>query len=325
MNGGEVVVTAAIEARFSIEDTSDLNNYRAQPGNWNTQLSLLGRGNFHSRVRSIELPGLKIWDTRWGAACQAIGQSPDDWLMLGTIDTSDGPGAHWGGRRVDEAAFACTSSGKQMEFNTLPQTHSVVILVRPGLLQRTCGYEVVEFIKTHQSLCFDILSGSALVELIVDLLDRCEAQSQLLKHSAIVAWERSNLLRALEQCFASFFQQDESTPHIREGAFHEAVLHVKNTPLITSAWHMAQAAGVSQKTLEVAFRECINITPGRYLTLTRLNGAHRQLALGQTGEFSVIQTLVEWGFSHPGRFANAYQQLFGELPSQTLRRPASLD
>jgi AraC-like DNA-binding protein len=318
-------VTAVIEAEFSTVNTSDLDDYRAQPGNWNTQLSLLGRGNFHSGVRSIELAGLKIWDTRWGAACQAIGQSPDDWLMLGAIDTSDGAGAHWCGRRLGEVAFACTSPGKQMEFNTLLQTHSVVILIRPALLQQTCGGEVVEFIKTHQSLCFDSLSGSALVELIVDLLDRCEAQSLLLKHPAIAARVRSNLLRALEECFVGFFPQDESTPHIREAAFHAAVLHVKNAPLKTSAWHMAQAAGVSQKTLEVAFRECINITPGRYLALTRLNAAHHQLALGQADELTVTQTLVELGFSHPGRFTKAYQQLFGELPSQTLRRPASLD
>jgi transcriptional regulator GlxA family with amidase domain len=88
---------------------------------------------------------------------------------------------------------------------------------------------------------------------------------------------------------------------------------------------MAQAAGVSQKTLEVAFRECIGMTPGRYLTLVRLNRVHHQLASGRACELSVTDVLRVWGFSHPGRFAGAYRQLFGELPSRTLKAPVSLD
>ena len=314
-----------IGSGFTIVDSSDLDHYRAQPGSWNTQLSQLGKDNFRSHIRSIEFPDLKVWDNRWGGACQGVGQSPDGWLMLGSIDTSDGADIRWCGRPLNERTFACTSTGRQIEFNTERQAHSVVILIRPRLMEQTCGSEAVEFIKTHQGLCFDFLSGSALIELIVDLLRRYETQSHLLQQPAIVAGIRSNLLRALEECFAGLFQQDESIPSIREAAVHAAVLHVEQAGQKTSAWHMAQAAGVSQKTLELAFRECMGMTPGRYLKVARLNGVHHQLALSPEDELSVTQVLAEWGFTHPGRFAGDYRQLFNELPSQTLRRPAPLD
>ena len=310
----------ALEPAFSIVDSSDLDDYRAQPGNWNVQVNQLDKGNFRSVIRCIELPGLKVYDNRWDAGCQALGQSPDDWLMLGNMVSHVGPRAYWCGNRLEETVFACTSPGKEMEFTIGQQAHDVIILIRPGLMQQTCGSEAVEFVKAQQSLCFDVLSGSALVELILDLLRRCEKQPQLLQTPAIAARVRSNLLRALEKCFAGFFQQNESTPSIREAAFHAAVLHVKQALQNTSAWHMAQAAGVSQKTLEVAFRECIGMTPGRYLALTRLNSAHHQLALGGADELRVLDVSTQWGFSHVGRFSAAYRQLFGELPSKTLRR-----
>jgi transcriptional regulator GlxA family with amidase domain len=83
---------------------------------------------------------------------------------------------------------------------------------------------------------------------------------------------------------------------------------------------MAQAVGVSQKTLETAFKQVLGMTPARYLMLSRLNAAHRQLVDGQADELTVLKVALQWGFSHCSRFSAAYRQLFGELPSQTLRR-----
>jgi AraC family transcriptional regulator, ethanolamine operon transcriptional activator len=312
------LVAEAVEQAFSIVDSSDLDHYRAQPGNWNVQVKQLSKGIFRSLVRSIQLPGITVYDNRWGAPCQVIGQSPDDWLMLGTIVTSGRAGAHWCGQRLGQDVFACTSPGKEIEFSTEQRAHDVVILIQPRLLELTCGSMALEFVREHQHLCFDVLSGSALIELALDLLQRCETQSQLLQQAAIATGVRSNLLRALEECFAGLFVQDLSTPGIRADAFHAAVLHATHAPLQTSAWHMAQAAGVSQKTLEVAFRERIGMTPGRYLTLLRLNGVHHDICeLGRSAR-SISEISQNWGFTNPTRFRAAYRELFGELPSQTL-------
>jgi AraC-like DNA-binding protein len=308
-----------IASGFTVVDSSDLDHYRAQPGNWNVQANQLGKGRFRSLIRSIQLPGITVYDNRWDAPCQVIGQSPDDWLMLGAIVTSGRAGAHWCGKRLDQQMFACTSPGKEMEFNTEQRAHDVVILIQPRLFELTCGSRALEFVRRHQNLLFDVLSGSTLVELVLDLVQRCGTQSQLLQQPAIAATARSNLLRALEECFAGLLQQDVSTLRIRADAFHEAALHATLAPLQTSAWHMAQVAGVSQKTLEVAFRECIGMTPGKYLTLIRMNGVHRDLSRLERSATSITQVSLSWGFTHPGRFAAAYCELFGQLPSKTLK------
>jgi len=318
---GKELVAESVESGFSIVDSSDLDHYRAQPGHWNVQVSQLGKGIFRSLVRSLQLPGITVYDNRWDAPCQVIGQSPHDWLMLGTVVTSGRAGAHWCGQHLSQEVFACTSPGREIEFNIERRAHDVVILIQPRLLELTCGSEALEFVRKNQHLHFDALSGLALLELGLDLLQRCETHSQLLQQPAISARVRSDLLWALEECFAALFQQDVSKPSIREDAFHAAVLHATHAPQQTSAWHMAQAAGVSQKTLEVAFRECIDMTPGRYLALTRLNGVHHDVREAERCNKTITEISMNWGFTNPSRFRTAYRELFGELPSRTLNSP----
>ena len=306
-----------VTSAFTIVDSCDLDHYRAQPGNWNVRANQIGKGVFRSLIRSIQLPGIMVYDNRWDAPCQVIGQSPDDWLMLGAMVTSSKTEGYWCGKRLDQEVFACTSPGRQIEFNVEQRAHDVVILIQPRLLELTCGPKALEFVRKQQHLHFNFLPGSALIELLLDLLQRSETQPQLLQQPAYSARVHSKLLRALEECFAGLLPPDLSSPSIRAEAFHAAVLHATHAPLQTSAWQMAQAGGVSQKTLETAFREVIGMTPGRYMTLIRLNGVRHELRKAESSARSIMEVSLKWGFSNPSRFRTSYHELFGELPSQT--------
>jgi AraC family ethanolamine operon transcriptional activator len=82
---------------------------------------------------------------------------------------------------------------------------------------------------------------------------------------------------------------------------------------------LAAAAGVSERTLRTAFKEYFAVGPVRYLQLRQLHQIHRTLREADPEAVSVTEVLVqqgEWAFS---RFARRYRQLFGELPSETLR------
>ena len=82
---------------------------------------------------------------------------------------------------------------------------------------------------------------------------------------------------------------------------------------------MATASGVPERTLHDAFCKFEGVSPMRYLRNLRLDRIHTQLCAGGP-DTSVTAIALGCGFSHLGRFAQAYAERFGERPSHTLRR-----
>lgn len=83
------------------------------------------------------------------------------------------------------------------------------------------------------------------------------------------------------------------------------------------------AIGVAERTLRAACEEHFGMGPIRFLTLRRTHLVHRALLSADPRETSVTRIVTDHGFWELGRFAVAYRTLFGESPSETLRRPAS--
>ncbi len=89
---------------------------------------------------------------------------------------------------------------------------------------------------------------------------------------------------------------------------------------------LCRVAGVSERTLEYAFKEVMALTPVAYLTRLRLHRVRKALLAAPPGATTVSAQALDWGFWHFGEFARAYRECFGELPSQTLlRRPERHD
>lgn len=83
---------------------------------------------------------------------------------------------------------------------------------------------------------------------------------------------------------------------------------------------VAQAAGVSLRTLQSFFAEDLQQTPSAFIRNRRLERARSDLADASPGSgTTVTQVANRWGFTHLGRFATTYHQRFGESPSHTLR------
>lgn len=83
---------------------------------------------------------------------------------------------------------------------------------------------------------------------------------------------------------------------------------------------VAAAARVSVRTLTRGFRNRHGVGPIGFLHRRRLEAARRELADAVPGEVTVTEVANRYCLPHTGRFAVAYRSLFGESPSETLRR-----
>ena len=75
---------------------------------------------------------------------------------------------------------------------------------------------------------------------------------------------------------------------------------------------------MSQRVLELAFREYLDITPLTYLRWSRLNKAFFVFCAAEPGSIQITNIATHLGCNDLGHFAGRYKQLFGELPSATL-------
>ncbi|PTU74696.1 helix-turn-helix domain-containing protein [Pseudomonas mangrovi] len=97
--------------------------------------------------------------------------------------------------------------------------------------------------------------------------------------------------------------------------FVEASLAVDVVPTITD---ICRAIGVSERTLQYAFRTYVDMSPIAYLRLYRLNRVRATLRTADPKTTTVTAVAMRFGFLHLGRFAIDYRTLFDESPSATL-------
>lgn len=85
---------------------------------------------------------------------------------------------------------------------------------------------------------------------------------------------------------------------------------------------LANEIGVGLRSLQLSFREVHGLAPREFLGRVRLQRARERLLAADPSD-QVTSIALDCGFTHLGRFAEAYRRAFGERPSETLRRRRS--
>jgi AraC-like DNA-binding protein len=85
---------------------------------------------------------------------------------------------------------------------------------------------------------------------------------------------------------------------------------------------LCHMAGVGKSRLHQAFSEVYGISPGAYLHRRRLTSIREKLLSQEGPPRSVKDVAIQHGYLSSGQFARVYRDMFGELPSQTLRSRA---
>ena len=107
----------------------------------------------------------------------------------------------------------------------------------------------------------------------------------------------------------------------RHLALKKAVIHINSSPdKVFNVNDLCRITGVSERTLQYAFKEHFGISPKRYLMHVRLNAVRKALSRATPGEVTITDMANRFGFWHMGQFAADYRLLFSELPSETLNK-----
>lgn len=123
----------------------------------------------------------------------------------------------------------------------------------------------------------------------------------------------------LLDCFSNNIQipTEEQAPHCFSAIDSYIADHIRDDLSIDD---LATLSRVSQRTLYNIFARHKSVTPMHYIKQQKLMHVHKMLQDGEGGCRNVTEVALDFGFMHLGRFSSEYRKMFGELPSETLKK-----
>jgi len=291
------------------------------PWAWDVRLNQLSPGSFHSKLQALRSPDLTIHEQYWQRSVEVVGTTSKYAIMIGASLTWRKAHFGWCGTKLDNRRFACAGPGAAIDFKSPDDGHHIVLQAKPEVLVNALGQEVVDQLLGTRYIDFKVVDGRRLTALMMGVISKYANNSHLVEDEFYFRSQKSLLLKTLGDCVANTGQADRNdSVSRRELAVRKAIMYVESSYEPVTALELAIAADVSQRTLEYAFREKLQMTPAAYLRIYRLNAAHRELLAADPEGSTVTSIASKWGFTHPGRFSAIHRKMFTETPSEALRK-----
>jgi AraC family ethanolamine operon transcriptional activator len=293
----------------------------AFPG-WDLRFRQLGRGPFRGRLQFLQLEGVQVFRLSVNRLMHIEGCPPPGSFGCFPV-LHPNQKAVWSGRRLKVGQVRVGGLNQTADHLTAPDHYQVVGLVVVGDLFRDevsvlGGFDAEERLRGKEAITTGPAWCRVLWGNLVGLLELAQTRPALR-----TPWGQLIELK----CFRSFAEllarpdDDRTTrqPSKRARLVGRGEDYLRaNLGHSLSMFDLCREVGVSERTLDYAFRELRGLSPMAYVKACRLNAVRQELKAAAAGRASVHEIAQRWGFWHTGEFAADYRRLFGELPSQTL-------
>jgi AraC family ethanolamine operon transcriptional activator len=233
----------------------------------------------------------------------------------------------WWGRPLHEQGLPASMPGG-LHGELAPGQRHLIAWIDLGLLRKSLPKEfcvAIEKAARHHLIPASRPAMLRLGEALNDLLDRAQAGDYRLSHPNAVESVAQDLLMALRQSLTlPLPTRRRAQRAVRQRGLRKALDLIRDAdPGALRVADLCTAAGVTERTLQYAFRETFGLSPLGFLQLRRFQAARRELLAADHDTVTVNQIAQRYGFYDLGRFAVRYRARFGESPSDTLMQPVT--
>ena len=286
----------------------------------------LNQGAFSRHVQFAGTERSALYVEEYGARSHNLGALRGDRLAfcLPMMETE----SRWWGRSISHGVMPMSHSGKTIHATfDAGQRHVVMILDRQWCLEELSRGMVGQILNIESILNPQHSSFLEIHPLQVQRWSQrlCRLLTRVVSWPEKVPKQQfeSELLTAvrslLEPAEVSQLIESRSKQFV-EMTLTYADAFQSQSPTVSE---LCANVNVSRRTLEVAFQTIVGKSPLQFLTQRRLCRAYVDLKRAKDESIRVTDIAFAHGFTELGRFANRYQKIFGELPSETLRQYSS--
>jgi AraC-like DNA-binding protein len=305
---------------------SDPDPYQSAIRDARFEVLVTGRGDFRAELTQIELPRLRLQRGRESLPRIFRGAVNADRVAIGFLTDADQPANLHCGRMVAPGDIIVNDPHAMHRRTEAPCRWGGMSLTTDDFAaagKAIAGRELVA--PSHARI---IRPSPLLMPRLLSLHQRAgqlarTAPGKLAHPRVARALERS-LVHAMIVCLAEGKPVEEGAGGPRHQAIiarlEESLAANQGEPMYLA--EICVATGATERTLRACCQEHLGMGVIRYLWLRRMHLAHHALNLGDPVTMTVTDIATECGFWELGRFSVEYRALFGEAPSESLRRPA---
>lgn len=305
---------------------ADVDEHAGNLGKWNQYYDQLSSGSFRGTLSEVWIGDMQIFREVTTQSVVEQGQAWAGARLFGVPMAMNGSGSFCDRPLHSDSIF---SFGPGSEFSLhSPKEFDVV-----GIAIKEDDYEqVVASLAGSGSKrmpgdgpsVMRCQSGLDELRIFLDsLFEVLDDNSAILSHPTVQKTLRSALVGHISDSLqtASDMPVPLPTYQARKAIVERARHYVLNNPhdTVTIA-DLCEALQTSRRTIQYCFQEVLNTNPVKYLRAIRLNSVRRELRDGNPTVTQVQDVAARWGFWHLSHLANDYRAMFGELPSDTLRK-----
>ena len=307
---------------FLKERFSDFDAFTHAIRAWDLDFRQLDSGPLQADILQFGVGSSLLAHARFSRRFDQRGAAPPD-LWTFAIFTENSTPIVWHDNKIDNSYIVIYKPGSEIDCVSSPGFEVFTLSCPEKLLNRIAQFrglpEVQKLVKGVDHLQVSAKDLSATRSLIRKMILEVE-QPELLGNMALLIFEDEIFGQIL-----SILSNSQPVQNASSQSRRQAIRKIKNflaahprEPVPVS--RLCSIGGVSERTLQYAFREHYGVTPKTYLNNYRLNGIRRELWKSDPDSTRINDIASLWGFWHMGQFAADYRKLFGELPSETLKK-----
>lgn len=300
-----------------LSSSSDVIEQASVIWQWNQEYSQLSRGHFSGVGLIVKSPEVDFVFERMNKSTYQTGVVPVGHVGLGIALAGDNAMSICGSStKPGDVILLSGHSGYEfhsadnMEFllSHIPQQSAMYAYLKNELgLNVDRGPGVIGNVGTYNTAKLRAILNSTVAE----------TQDSQLSPNRLLD-EFSDSLFEIATHKTSWNDTDYMRTHahywdVLKKIFHEAT---RDSSEVTSINDLITRLHISRGKMQAVVKTTIGMKASEFLRAIRLNKVLRDISLHE----SVTDSATRWGFCHFGHFAREYKKLFGELPSETLRR-----
>lgn len=309
---------------LSVRVAQDPDEHARNLTGWKQQYDQLSRGQFLGSLTELRLDKTQIFKETTSHTIRQSCEIPKNSVWFG-IPKSGGD-SFIGRNRITDDMIALRPDGDEFKLLTPDSFEILGVVVEKDVLVRYAReMEQVELdpaLAHGEVLRIGIKYKDDLCRFMLQVLAESQRNTALHLHAASRNALRDALLTRL---LGLFSQQVKPYSMPTLNINHYRVVAGIRDYIIANRDHaitvpdLCRQFCVSRRTLQYCFQEVLGMPPAAYLRTIRLNGARRDLRNTASCHATVQDIAAAWGFWHLSQFASDYKDLFGELPSASLR------